>query len=380
MNGLLALLAHLAARLLRSLDLVLLALLLALMAVGLAVLYSAGNESVRIVAMQGAYFGVGLVALWVVSRIPPHLLKQLTPAVYAGSMLLLVLVLFIGTGKHGNHWIDLGVVNVQPSELTKLTLPMMLAWFLDRRRLPPRLPALLVAALIIALPVGLIVLQRDLGTALLVLAAGVFVLFLAGLSWWWFATAGAVGLAGFSLAMFAPIAWFGFLRPYQQDRILTFRDPENDPMGAGWNILQSKIAIGGGGLTGKGWTQGTQSHLDYLPEHTTDFVFAVLAEDFGWVGVAAVLLLYLAVVGRCLWIAAEARDSYARLLAGALSLSLFAYVLVNAGMVSGLLPVVGVPMPLLSYGGTSAVTLLLGFGVVMALKPRRPAHRWASRT
>jgi rod shape determining protein RodA len=201
------------------------------------------------------------------------------------------------------------------------------------------------------------------------------VLFLAGVSWWWFATAGVAGIAGFSLAMFAPIRWFWFLRPYQQDRILTFRNPENDPMGAGWNIIQSKIAIGGGGLTGKGWGQGTQSHLDYLPEHTTDFVFSVLSEDFGWIGVVVVLALYLFVVGRCLWIAADSRDGYARLLAGTLGLSLFVYVLVNAGMISGLLPVVGVPMPLLSYGGTAPVVLLLGFGVVMALKPRRAMYR-----
>ena len=222
---------------------------------------------------------------------------------------------------------------------------------------------------------GLILLQKDLGTAVLVLGSGVFVLFLAGLSWWWFAVAGTVGISGFSLAMFAPIAWFSFLRPYQQDRILTFRDPENDPMGAGWNILQSKIAIGGGGLTGKGWTEGTQSHLDYLPEHTTDFVFSVLSEEFGWLGVALVLALYLAVVGRCLWIAKESRDGYSRLLAGALGLSLFAYVLVNGAMVSGLLPVVGVPMPLLSRGGTSSIILLASFGVVMALGARRAVHR-----
>src|SRR5690606_21846673 len=198
---------------------------------------------------------------------------------------------------------------------------------------------------------------------------------LAGVSWRWFGIAGVAGAGGFALAMWAPISWFSFLREYQQDRILTFRDPENDPMGAGWNILQSKIAIGGGGLTGKGWTEGTQSHLDYLPEHTTDFAFAVLSEEFGWIGVATVLALYLFVVGRCLWIAADSRDGYARLFVGAWGLALMVYVLVNGGMISGLLPVVGVPMPLLSYGGTSAVTLLLGFGVVMALAARRTLNR-----
>ena len=375
MNVLLRMLLDLLLRFVRSLDLPLLGALLALMGVGLATLYSASNESMRVVLTQGVYFSVGLGALWVASRAPAHLLKQFTPVIYALSILPLVIVLFIGSGKYGNHWIDLGFFNLQPSELAKLTLPMMLAWYMDRQRLPPKLSSLPTALLIIALPVGLILLQRDLGTAVLVLAAGVFVLFLSGLSWWWFGIAGVFGASGFALAMFAPISWFSFLRPYQQDRILTFRNPENDPMGAGWNILQSKIAIGGGGLTGKGWTEGTQSHLDYVPEHTTDFIFAVLSEEFGWVGVTAVLALYLFVVGRCLWIAADSRDGYARLAVGALGMSLFVYVLVNAGMISGLLPVVGVPMPLLSYGGTAPVTLLAGFGVIMALKARRPIHR-----
>ena len=375
MSVLLRMLLDLLLRFVRTLDLPLLGALLALMGVGLATLYSASNESMRVVLTQGVYFSVGLGALWVASRAPAHLLKQFTPVIYALSILPLVIVLFIGSGKYGNHWIDLGFFNLQPSELAKLTLPMMLAWYMDRQRLPPKLSSLPMALLIIALPVGLILLQRDLGTAVLVLAAGVFVLFLSGLSWWWFGIAGAVGATGFAMAMFAPIRWFSFLRPYQQDRILTFRNPENDPMGAGWNILQSKIAIGGGGLTGKGWTEGTQSHLDYVPEHTTDFIFAVLSEEFGWVGVTAVLALYLFVVGRCLWIAADSRDGYARLAVGALGMSLFGYVLVNAGMISGLLPVVGVPMPLLSYGGTAPVTLLAGFGVIMALKARRPIHR-----
>ena len=375
MKGLLRILLDLLLRFVRTLDLPLLAALLALMGIGLATQFSAGNESLRGVAMQGAFYCVGLGALWVASRLPAHLLKQATPAIFLLSLVPLVLVLFIGSGKYGNHWINLGFFNFQPSELPKLTLPMMLAWHFDRQRLPPRFGVLLGGVAIIAMPVGLTLLQHDLGTAALVLAAGVFVLFLAGTSWWWWSAAAVIGGTGFALAMFAPIEWLGFLRPYQQDRILTFRNPENDPMGAGWNILQSQIAIGGGGLAGKGWGQGTQSHLDYLPEHTTDFVFSVLAEDFGWIGVALTLALYLFVVGRCLWIAADSRDGYARLLAGAIGLSLFVYVLVNGAMISGLLPVVGVPMPLLSYGGTSAVTLLLGFGVVMALKSRRQVHR-----
>jgi rod shape determining protein RodA len=325
--------------------------------------------------MQGAFYFVGLLALWVSSRVPMHLLKQATPAIFVLSLVPMVLVLFIGGGKYGNHWIKLGFFNVQPAELCKLSLPMMLAWHFDRFRLPPRFMVLLGGVAIIALPVGLTLLQRDLGTAVLIMATGVFVLFLAGTSWWWWGAAAVLGGGGFAFAKLAPIEWLSFLRPYQQDRILTFRNPDNDPMGAGWNILQSQIAIGGGGMTGKGWGQGTQSHLNYLPEHTTDFAFSVLSEDFGWVGVMVVLALYVFLIGRCLWIAADSRDGYARMLAGAIGLSLFVYVMVNGGMISGLLPVVGVPMPLISYGGTSAVTILLGFGVVMALRAHRPVHR-----
>ena len=375
MRGLLRWLLDLVRRLLAPFDLPLLAALLALMGIGLATLYSASNGALRVVLAQSTYFAVGLAGLWVAARLPLPLLKQFTPAIYAASIVPLLLVLVIGKGKYGNHWISLGVFNVQPAELAKLTLPMMLAWVFDRHRLPPRLPVLAQALAVIALPVGLILLQRDLGTAVLVLASGVIVLFLAGVSWWWFASAGIAGLGAFAFVMLAPVEWMGFLRPYQQERLLMFRNPENDPMGAGWNIIQSQIAIGGGGLVGKGWGQGTQSHLNYLPEHTTDFVFSVLAEDFGWIGVVLVLALYLFVIGRCLWIEAEARDGYSRLLAAALGLALFVYVLVNGGMVAGLLPVVGVPMPLLSYGGTAPVTLLLGFGLVMAVHAHRPVHR-----
>ncbi|MEO5630066.1 MAG: FtsW/RodA/SpoVE family cell cycle protein, partial [Thermomonas sp.] len=253
MNVILRYLLDLLLRFVRSLDLMLLAALVALMGIGLVMQYSASNESTRMVTTQGVYFCVGLGALWAASRVPAHVLKQLAPAAYFLSLLPLVLVLFIGKGRYGNHWINLGFFNFQPSELAKLTLPMLLAWILDRQRLPLRLRGLPLAVLIIALPVGLILLQRDFGTAVLVLASGVFVLFLAGLSWRWFiAAAGAV-------AALAPVAWFWLLRPYQKDRILTFLNPESDPMGAGWNIIQSKIAIGGGGLTGKGWGEGTQS-------------------------------------------------------------------------------------------------------------------------
>ncbi|WP_147653822.1 rod shape-determining protein RodA [Vulcaniibacterium gelatinicum] len=366
MNVLLRWLLDLFARAARTLDPWLTGALLALMGIGLAVLYSAGNLNPRLVLAQGARFAVGFGALWLLSRIPATRLRHWTPAIFIASLVPLLLVLAIGEGKHGAHWINLGVFYFQPSEVLKLSLPMMLAWQLTLRPLPPQLPSLLGAAALIGLPVGLILLQPDFGTAMLVAASGVFALFLAGLSWWWFAAAFA------GVAAFAPVAWFWLLRPYQKDRILTFLDPESDPLGTGWNIIQSKIAIGAGGLTGKGWGQGSQAHLDYIPEHTTDFIFAVLAEEFGWLGVAAVLALYLLIVARCLWIAADARDGYSRLLAGTLGLALFVYVIVNGGMVAGLLPVVGVPMPLLSYGGTSAVSLLAGMGVVMAVRAHRP--------
>jgi len=368
MTAILRWLFDILARLLRTLDWPLCVALLALMTIGLAVLYSAGIESPRLVMAQGVRYAFGFVAMWGLSRIPPNRLRNITPMAYGATLLPLLVVLVIGTGKHGRLWIDLKLFYFQPAELLKLSLPMMAAWFLNRQILPPRFSVVLVAAAIIGLPTLLILLQPDFGTAMLVGISGAFVLFLAGLSWWWFVAA-AAGVAGA-----APVAWFWFLRPYQKDRILTFLNPESDPLGTGWNIIQSKIAIGSGGWTGMGWGQGSQSHLDYLPEHTTDFVFAVLSEEFGWLGVATVLTLYLFVVGRCLWIASDARDGYSRLLAGSLALSLFVYVIVNGGMIAGLLPVVGVPMPLLSYGGTSAVSLLAGLGVVMAVRAHKPVH------
>ena len=360
MNPLLRGVSDVVARMLRTVDLPLLGALLGLMVVSLVVMYSAGGDGMGFVWRQGARFAIGLVAMWAISRITPQTLRAVSPAAYVASLLPLVAVLFIGTGRHGGHWINLGVFYFQPSELIKLSLPMMLAWYLDRSVLPPRFPTAVTALAIIAVPVALILLQRDFGTAMLVLATGVFALFLVGLPWWWF----GAGIAG--VVAIAPIAWFWLLRPYQKGRILTFLNPENDPLGEGWNLMQSKIAIGSGGWFGKGWGQGSQSHLDYLPEHTTDFAFSVLSEEFGWVGVIVVLSLYLFVIGRCLWIAVEARDGWSRIVAGTLGMSLFAYVAVNGAMISGLLPVVGVPMPFISYGGTSAVAWLAGMGLVMS--------------
>ncbi|MEN4905123.1 rod shape-determining protein RodA [Luteimonas sp. TWI1416] len=346
----------------RTLDWPLLAALAALMGIGLAVLHSASGKNMGMVGSQAGRYAVGLAAMWLLSRIPAVQLRRFTPLAYAASLLPLIAVLFVGTGRSGQHWLNLGVFYVQPAELMKLSLPMMAAWWLGQQPTPPRLGAIAVAAAIIGLPTGLVLLQPDLGTAVLVASGGAFALYLAGLSWWWFVGGAAVAAVG------APAAWFWYLQPYQKDRILTFLDPESDPLGTGWNIIQSRIAIGSGGLTGQGWGDGSQSHLNYVPEHTTDFVFAVLSEEFGWLGVVVVLALYLFVIARCLWIASQARDGFSRLLVGSLGLAMSVYVVVNGGMISGLLPVVGVPMPLLSFGGTAAVSLLAGFGVVMAVQ------------
>jgi rod shape determining protein RodA len=353
-------------RLTRGLDWPLLMALLALMVIGLAVLDSAGGSG--LVMAQGARFAVGLLAMWAIARTSILRIRAWTPAIYAISMLPLLAVFVLGTGKYGRQWLNLGFFYLQPAELLKVSLPMMVAWYLNRMPLPPRIPVVLVAAVIIGVPTGLVMLQPDFGTGVLIAASGAFVLLLAGLPWWWV----GVGVGGVAAA--APVAWFWLLMPYQKDRILMFLDPESDALGAGWNIIQSKIAIGSGGLTGKGWGLGSQSHLNFIPEQTTDFAFSVLSEEFGWIGVAVVLALYLFVIGRCLWIAVESRDGYSRLLAGSTGLAFFVYILVNGGMIYGLLPVVGVPMPLISYGGTSAVSLLAGFGLVMAVREHRPVH------
>ena len=355
------------ARLFDKVDLPLLLGLLAIMLISLGVLASASGENSRLVVSQGARFGIGLVAMVLVSRLPPARLRLWTPLAYAGSLVLLAMVFVFGSGRSANLWLNLGVFYLQPGELLKLSVPMMLAWYLHAAVLPPRWGVLAICAAIIGLPVAMIILQPDLGTGMLVAASGVFAVYLAGIAWWRIALFAGLGVAAL------PVGWM-FLMPYQRDRILTFMNPENDPLGAGWNIIQSKIAIGSGGLSGKGCGQGSQAHLDFLPEHTTDFIFSVLSEEWGWIGVVTLLALYLFVIGRCLWIAAQARDSFSRLLAGALAMTFSIYVLVNGGMVAGLLPVVGVPMPLLSYGGTSAVSLLAGFGIVMSARAHRKTH------
>ena len=338
--------------------------LLLLIGVSLVNLHSAGGGNTQLVIAQGLRFAVGFAGMWVVSRIPPRQLRQWTPYFFIIALLLLALVPFFGTGRSGRHWLNLGVVYFQPGELMKLAVPMVVAGYLHARVLPPQWKDLFWSALLIAAPTALILIQPDLGTALLVGVSGAAVLFLAGMAWWRIGLIAALGLAC------APIGWL-FLRDYHRDRLRTFLDPEADPLGAGWNIIQAKIAVGSGGLSGKGWGHGTQSRLEFLPEHTTDFILAVFAEEFGWVGIVLLLALCLFIVGRCLWIAANARDTWSRLMAGTIGLAFSVYVLANAGMVSGLLPVMGIPMPLMSYGGTSAVTLLLGFGLVMSIHAHR---------
>jgi rod shape determining protein RodA len=347
-----------------QLDAPLLLGLLVLMAFGLVVLYSASGASMDTVYRQAVRIGAGLVALLILSQVPPHILRIWTPWIYALGVMLLLATWFFGTGRSTSRWLDLGVIRFQPSEIMKLAVPMMMAWYLHPRRLPPDWASIAFALLILGLPAFLIARQPDLGTALLVAASGIFVLFLSGLQWRLI-----FGLAGLAAAV-APALWF-VMREYQRQRVLTFLDPESDPLGSGWNIIQSKIAVGSGGLLGKGWLNGTQSRLEFIPERHTDFILAVLSEEFGLLGVLLLFSLYLFIVGRGLYIASLARMTYGRLLAGSLSLTFFVYLMVNAGMVSGLLPVVGVPLPLISYGGTSIVTLLAGFGILMSIYGHR---------
>jgi len=346
------------------LDWVLLAALALLMAGGLAVLYSASGQDASLVAKQGVRLGVGLVAMLVLSQVPPHILRMWTPWIYLAGLVLIAATWAFGVGRGTQRWLDFGVMRFQPSEIMKLAVPMMVAWYLHPRVLPPGARDALVAFAILVVPALLIARQPDLGTALLVGASGVLTLFLAGLRWRVIFT-----LAGAAVAA-APLLWM-VMKEYQRNRVRTFLNPEADPLGHGWNIIQSKIAVGSGGLTGKGWMNGTQSNLEFIPERHTDFILAVFSEEFGLVGVLALLALYAFIIWRGLTIARLGRDTYSRLLAGTISMTLFIYLVVNGGMVSGLLPVVGVPLPLVSYGGTSIVTLLSGFGMLMSVYGHR---------
>jgi len=347
-----------------QLDVPLLLGLLGLIVTGLFVLYSASGGDIDTVYRQGARISVGLLVLLTLSQVPPHILRIWTPWLYMLGLALVLATWVLGTGRGTSRWLDLGLVRFQPSEIMKLAVPMMVAWYLHPRQLPPDFKSLLVAFAILAIPALLIARQPDLGTALLVGASGLFVLFLSGLQWRLILGLAALGVAA------APALWL-VMHDYQRQRVLTFLSPESDPLGSGWNIIQSKIAVGSGGLFGKGWLNGTQSRLEFIPERHTDFILAVFSEEFGLLGVILLFALYLFLVGRGLYMASLSTSTYGRLLAGSLSLTFFVYLLVNAGMVSGLLPVVGVPLPLVSFGGTSIVTLLAGFGILMSIHGHR---------
>lgn len=353
------------------LDVQLVTALLLLSCAGIAVLYSATNQSMDAVQNQVIRLSAAFTGMVVMAQIPPDTLRRWTPWVFLGGLVMLVLVLLVGTvGQGAQRWLDLGLFRFQPAELMKLAIPMAVAWYLSMRPLPPSLPSVLLATVAIAVPTGLIILQPDLGTALLVSASGFFALFLAGLRWRVMVTVLMAVLA------MIPVFWLFLMREYQKQRVLTLFDPERDPLGAGYHIIQSTIAIGSGGVFGKGWLNGTQSQLDFLPERHTDFIFAVFAEEFGLIGVLQLMALYLFIIGRGLYIAVNAQDTYGRLLAGSLTLTFFVYVFVNIGMVSGLMPVVGLPLPLVSYGGTSMVTLMAAFGILMSIRTHRKL--WAS--
>ncbi|MDS4029193.1 MAG: rod shape-determining protein RodA [Candidatus Contendobacter sp.] len=340
--------------------------LAAVSGLGLVVLYSAGQRHLDLVIGQAIRLGLGFAVMLTLAQLPPRYFQFWTPWIYLAGVLLLLAVMVAGdVSKGARRWLDLGVVRFQPSEIMKLAVPMMMAWFFADKPLPPRWWHLLGGALVTVVPFILIAEQPDLGTALVVGCAGAFALFLAGLSWWLL-----LGLA-VVLSAVIPLFWIYVMHDYQRQRVLTFLDPESDPLGAGYHIIQSKIAIGSGGIYGKGWLNGTQSHLDFLPEGSTDFIFAAFSEEFGLIGACLLLVLYFFIIARGLYMASRAPDTYTRLLAGSLILIFFLYAFVNSGMVSGLLPVVGLPLPLFSYGGTSLVTLMAGFGMVMSIYTHR---------
>ncbi len=348
------------------LDWPLLAGLLLLAAIGLVVLYSASGQDLEHIWRQIIRLGLAFGVMVGVAHIPPHQLERWTPWLFGAGIIMLLAVEIVGDiSKGAQRWLDLGFVRFQPSEIMKVAVPMMVAWYLAESRLPPSLKTTAVAAALIFAPVGLIAMQPDLGTSLLVCTAGIFVVLLSGISWRFIGTVALLG------ACAAPLMWFFGMHDYQRQRVLTFIDPETDPLGTGYHIIQSMIAIGSGGLYGKGWLNGTQSQLDFIPERSTDFIFAVFAEEFGFFGIVLLLAVYLFIILRGLYIANQAQNSFTRLLAGSLTITFFVYLAVNIGMVSGLLPVVGVPLPLISYGGTSMITLMTGFGILMSIQTHR---------
>jgi rod shape determining protein RodA len=349
----------------KHIDSFLMGCLLFTILVGLLVLYSASGQNIGRVSAQLINITIALLVLWVASNIQPQLLERMAPPLYLLGILLLIAVEIFGHISHGaQRWLDIGVIKIQPSEIMKVAVPMMLAWFFSKRESNPRITDFLIAAALLLLPVALIMKQPDLGTSLLISASGVFVIFLAGLSWKFIIGSAAL------LGALTPVFW-SMLHDYQRRRIEILIDPTQDPLGAGYHTIQATIALGSGGTTGKGWLNGTQSQLDFLPERTTDFIFAVFGEEFGLAGNLILLVLFSLIIARGLLIAAQARSTFTRLLAGSITLTFFTYCFVNIGMVSGILPVVGVPLPLISYGGTSMVTLLLGFGILMSIQTHK---------
>jgi rod shape determining protein RodA len=334
---------------------------------GLIVVYSASAQDMGLVFKQGFSFLLGFVALFVCAQIPPKVYQEFSPYLYAISLLLLIAVFFIGEMRMGaRRWIAMPLLgSMQPSELMKFAMPLMITWFLSRNALPPRIFHILISLVLIVIPLLLVALQPDLGAGILILTSGLFVLFLAGISWK--LILGSMGL----VMLFLPIAWTFLLESYQKKRITTLIDPEADVLGSGWNIIQSKIAIGSGGFSGKGYLQGTQSHFGFLPERHTDFIMSTYAEEFGFIGVVILFSLYAAIIIRCFMIGLNSFNNFGRLIVGSLALSFFLYVVVNSGMVSGIFPVTGDPLPFMSYGGTAIITLLAGFGIVMSVHTHR---------
>ena len=360
---------HWLMRRLRHLDGVLLILVFMLLGISLAVVASASGQSTGRISGHLINMGLALMVMAVVANVPPHLLSKVGLPLYVAGIVLLIGVALFGEIRNGSRrWLNLGVLAFQPSELLKLALPLMLAWYFQRNEMILRAKHYLMGAAMLLVPFLLILRQPDLGTAMMIGASGFYLLFFAGLPWKVILGGGALGAASL------PLIW-GLMHDYQQRRVLTLLDPSADPLGDGYHIIQSTIAIGSGGLFGKGWMEGTQSQLDFIPERTTDFIFAVFGEEFGYLGAILLIAIYLAVVARGLTIAARAPTLFGRLMAATLSLNLFTYVFVNMGMVSGILPVVGVPLPLMSYGGTALITLLLGMGILMSIATHRQLNK-----
>lgn len=354
------------------LDPTMLLILLALLTYSALVIWSASGQDVGMMERKIGQIAMGVVIMIVMAQIPPRVYEGWAPYLYIFCIILLVAVDAFGAiSKGAQRWLDLGIVRFQPSEIAKIAVPLMVARFINRDVCPPSLKNTAIALVLIFLPTLLVAAQPDLGTSILIALSGLFVLFLSGLSW------RLIGIAVVLVAAFIPILWFFLMHDYQRQRVMMLLDPETDPLGAGYHIIQSKIAIGSGGLRGKGWLHGTQSQLEFLPERHTDFIFAVLAEELGLIGVLILLALYILLIMRGLWIAAQAQTTFGRVMAGGLMLILFVYVFVNIGMVSGILPVVGVPLPLVSYGGSALIVLMAGFGIVMSIHTHRKCCRKA---